>query len=152
MTKSGNELSNVIPLRDPAKPAADERRNEPSLFQGIVCEKPPCPKWLKGSARAHFYFIVGELERAGLVAKIDQGALAILAVSYARMKEAEEQLALEGEFQTTPNGYVQLSPYAVAWERHSSKYEKLCVKFGITVRARQSIKVDNPNQGALEFE
>lgn len=144
--------SNVVPLRDPGQEPAAPPRSETNLFQGIACEKPACPKWLKGSARAHFHFIANELEAAGLIAKIDQGALAILCISYARMKAAEEMVALHGEFQETPNGYVQLSPYAVAWERHSSKYEKLAVKFGITVRARQSIKVENPNQGVLEFD
>lgn len=119
------------------------------MFQGIACEAPPCPQWLSKSARTHYRFIVGELKAAGLIAKIDQGMLAILCTSYARMKEAEEEIQANGEYQKTPNGYMQLSTAAVLWDRHSSKYEKVAKQFGITVRARQTIKVDNPNQHQL---
>lgn len=86
-----------------------------------------------------------------MIARIDQGALCILATAYAGMKEAEEKIQEDGQFQQTPNGYQQLTPWAIQWDRYSKQYEKLCVKFGITVAGRQRVKIENPNQGSLEL-
>lgn len=152
-------LGNVIPLgtksdaiQNPKANSIPSANSDSQLFQGLSNKAPVCPQYLSSEAKKHFKFLVKELSQAGLVARIDQGALEILAISYARMKEAEIQLQTEGtEFQKTPNQYVQLSPYSVAYERHSSRYEKLCKQFGVTVRARQQIKVDNPNQGSLDL-
>lgn len=142
---------NVVPLRPQEEQRKTDRQDNSALFQGLSQDPPPCPQWLSDDAKKHFKFIVKELKAAGLVVKIDQGVLAILATSYARMKEAEQNVQLHGEFQTTPNGYEQLSPWAVSFERHAARYEKLAKQFGITVRARQSIKIDNPNQGELDL-
>ncbi|WP_444883515.1 phage terminase small subunit P27 family [Microbulbifer sp. PSTR4-B] len=143
---------NVVPLRPPEEKQDQKPPEGGTLFQGIACEAPPCPAWLSKEAKKHYRFLCAELKKAGLIAKIDQGALAILCTSYARMKEAEEKLQERGtEYQKTPSGYMQLAPEAVQWERHSSKYEKLAKQFGVTVRARQNFKVDNPDQGELEI-
>lgn len=144
-------LSNVIPLRDEQLPRSGNTASGGELFQGLIGEAPTCPAWLSSDAKKHFRDIVKQLTAAGLIAKIDQGALAILATSYARMKEAETQMQEHGEFQETPNGYQQLAPWAIAWDRHSKQYEKLCVKFGITVAGRQRLRMENPNQGSLEL-
>lgn len=143
--------SNVVGLKPAGGFNKGDQQDSCAIFQGLSKEVPPCPKWLSKDARAHYRFIVNELKVAGLIAKIDQGALSILCTSYAGMKQAEEELQQHGEFQETPNGYMQLSPYAVSWERHSSKYEKLAKQFGITIRGRQSIKIENPDQGSLDL-
>ncbi|WP_299947949.1 phage terminase small subunit P27 family [uncultured Microbulbifer sp.] len=146
------QSDNVVSLRPAEEKREKAQGEEATLFQGIACEAPPCPAWLSKDAKKHYRFICTELKKAGLIAKIDQGALAILCTSYARMKEAEEMLQERGsEYQETPNGYSQLAPEAIQWERHSNKYEKLAKQFGITIRARQNVRVENPNQAELEL-
>lgn len=150
--------SNVVSLA--SAQAKRPKDNSPDLYQGVVCEIPPCPKWLPSDARSHWRFITKELMKAGTIARLDLGALTILCVSFAGMKTAQEQMkavsgdedtVCGGEFQKTPNDYVQLSAYAVSYDRHSTKYEKLAKQFGLTVRAREQIKFKDPNQGSLEL-
>jgi len=153
--------SNVIPLKSTGNVASGKDNSRaPGLFQGVICETPPCPKWLSADAKAHWRYVTKELLKAGTIAKLDQGALAILCVAFAGMRVAQEQMALladddemvcGGEFQKTPNDYIQLSAYAVSYDRHSSKYEKLAKQFGLTVRARENIKFQDPNQGGLDL-
>lgn len=147
----------VVPLNPAGSKTANHQATgyaseaDGNLFQGLAIEKPPCPKWLSKSARHHWNYITKELENAGLISKLDQGALAILCTSYARMKEAEEQVAEHGEFQTFANGVVQLSPYATSFKRHAAMYFKVAGHYGLTLKARQTIKVENPNQGELDL-
>lgn len=154
--------ANVIPLgsREAGGKVAPEKSESNDLYQGVLCEVPPCPQWLSKEARAHWKFVTAELKKAGTIARLDQGALAILCTAYAGMRKAQEQMArvsgdkdtlCGGEFQKTPNAYVQLSAYAVSYDRHSAKYEKLAKQFGLTVRAREQIKFKDPNQGDLEL-
>ncbi|MBX2809495.1 MAG: phage terminase small subunit P27 family [Cellvibrionaceae bacterium] len=144
--------SKVVPLREQRRQSVPASDGTATLFQGVKVERPECPDWLSDDAKEHFSFVVGLLDESGLIAKIDMGMLTILASSFAGMKKAEEQMRLDGgEYQETPNGYMQLSPAAVSYDRHAARYEKVAKQFGITVRARQSIKIDNPNQGELEL-
>ncbi len=143
---------NVVPLREQRRQSYTPDEGKATLFQGVKVERPTCPAWLSKEAKKHYRFIVDQLEESGLIAKIDMGVLAILATSYAGMKEAEEKIQEEGsELQETPNGYMQLSAASISFDRHASRYEKLAKQFGITVRARQSIKIENPDQGSLDL-
>ena len=146
-------LAAVLPMdaarqNRPPKGGGDDS----GLFQGVVCEVPPCPQHLSKEARKHYRFMAGQLKKAGMIAKIDQGTLANLSTYWARAKEAEIRLQEEGEFQKTPNDYYQLSPWAVAFQRYASMYDKLAQKFGMTPVARKGVKVENPNQGGLDLD
>jgi P27 family predicted phage terminase small subunit len=142
--------SNVYKLKtSPTQPNNENLKGD--LFQGLVGTAPSCPAWLSKDAKKHFRFLVGELRTAGLIAKIDEGALCILATAYAGMKEAEIETQEKGQFQATPNGYQQLTPWAIQYDRYSKQYEKLCTKFAITVSGRQRSKIENPNQGSLDL-
>lgn len=147
-------LAAVVPLdsarqnRQPPTSGGDDS----SLFQGVLCEIPPCPQHLGKEARKHYRFMAAELKKAGMIAKIDQGTLANLCIYWERAKAAEIELQEHGEFQKTPNDYFQLSPWAVAFQRYSSEYNKLAQKFGMTPVARKGVKVENPNQGGLNLD
>ena len=93
-----------------------------------------------------------ELKKANMITRIDQGTLANLCTYWARARDAEIELQREGEFQQTPNGYVQLSPYAVSFQRYSSEYNKLAQKFGMTPIARKGVRIENPNQSTLDLD
>lgn len=145
----------------PSVVSLDDRRQEktgtglaskPDLFQGIPIEAPSCPQWLTSAAKKHWRYMVKCLKDYGLVSKLDQGTLANLCTYYARAKEAEEQLQEHGEFQPTPNGYVQISPYSVVFTRYSKMYNVLAKQFGMTPMARKGVTIDNPHQAKLDLE
>ncbi|AQQ67479.1 hypothetical protein Mag101_07375 [Microbulbifer agarilyticus] len=140
----------IIPLKT-GSVVPGESSDSSGMFQGVKTERPTKPRWLSKEAGRHWDYIVKELENANLISKLDQGALSILCTSYARMKEAEEEVANKGEFQSTPSGYQQLAPWAVSWERHQKNYLKVASQYGLTVRARQQVKVSDPNQGELNL-
>lgn len=132
--------------------AAAEVAQRPDLFQGIPCEAPTMPQWLSDDAKKHWRYMAKHLKDYGLISKLDQGTLANLCTYYARAKEAEEHLQEHGEFQTTPNGYVQVSPYSVAYTRYSRMYNVLAKQFGMTPVARKGVTVENPNQERLNLD
>lgn len=123
------------------------------LFQGVAVEKPPVPVFIKQDkpALAHWRYITKELEKVGLISRLDQGALGSLCMYYSLMVDACEKLAVQGQIQDTPNGYKALSAAQIAYDRASNNYTKLALQFGLTVRSRKTMNVENPNQGDLGF-
>jgi len=144
---SNEQRANVIPLKPPAVPGAASSSGV--LFQGVAVEKPPRPDWIGDAALEHWDYITDELHRSGQISRLDKASLEILCISYARMREAEEAVARDGEFQTFGTGATQLSPQAVAFQRHASRYQKLAKEFGLTVRARKQMDLRDPTQGDL---
>jgi P27 family predicted phage terminase small subunit len=132
--------------------AAQEVQSKADLFQGIPVGAPIMPDWLCDDAKKHWRYCVKHLTVYGLISKIDQGTLANLCTYYARAREAALRLAEHGEFQTSPNGYVQLSPFSVAFSRYSKAYNTLARQFGMTPVSRKSIDTANPNQGHLDLD
>ncbi|HEY3486974.1 MAG TPA: phage terminase small subunit P27 family [Gammaproteobacteria bacterium] len=149
-----NRFPSVISLAERRAQQEQKKIDEPEsgLFQGIPCEAPVCPAWLSDDAKKHWRYLVKYLKGYGLISRLDQGTLANLCTYYARAKESEEQLQERGEFQTTPNGYVQISPYSVAFARYSKLYNVLAKQFGLTPVARKGVSVDNPNQLGLGLD
>ena len=145
---SNEKKANVVPLKPPVAVAST---NAPgALFQGIAIAKPPRPEWIGGAALEHWDYITEELLSSGQISRLDKASLEILCISYARMREAEERVAVDGEFQVFKStGATQLSPWAVAFQRHASRYQKLAREFGLTVRARKQMDLRDPNQAEL---
>jgi len=156
MKMSFENFPSVISMAD--RRAAKNQQSSASesesagLFQGVPVEAPPCPAWLSDEAKKHWKYLVKHLKDYGLISKLDQGTLANLCTYYARSKEAETQLQINGEFQNTPNGYVQISPYSVAFARYSKLYNTLGRQFGLTPVARKGVTIENPTQGSLDLD
>lgn len=148
-----SQFPSIVRMEDRRREnAAREASQKPDLFQGIPAEAPPCPQWLSAEAKRHWRYMVKHLKEYGLISRLDQGTLANLCTYYARAKEAEEQLQEFGEFQETPNGYMQISPYSVAFTRYSKLYNVLAKQFGMTPMARKGVSVENPNQAKLDLD
>lgn len=138
-TKAQN---NVIPLSAEASQNTQSEKSQ-SL--------PVCPSCLNEAAQTHFDFLVAELSTENLVTSVDLVPLVILANAYAGMQSALLQMQAEGEFQITRNGYAQLSPWTVQYDRYSKQYEKLCVKLGITAFGRKRLNTEVSGQEPLEL-
>lgn len=138
---------------DSFRPPADEKKSpSDKSFQGLSSKIPPVPGHISDEARKHWYFIGERLVAAKLLCEVDLGQFQILCQTWTLYVEAHRECELHGEFQSTPNGYQQLAPWAVARERHANRYQKVADKFFLSPRARKAIDISNPNQGALDLD
>lgn len=151
-----DKSASIVTLRPPGSKTengAADSKNTGALFQGVKCEVPPLPTWLKkfNHAKRHWQYLTVELEKLGVLTRLDQGTLANLCMYYQQMVDASITLKEQGLLQKTPNGYQALSAAQIAYDRASGAYNKLSMQFGLTVRARKQMDLTNPNQGALDL-
>ena len=121
-------------------------------------EIPNCPRHLLPEARKEWKRITPELERYGLISKLDRAALALYCQAYARWVWAEEQLqrsvrlmqdkeaaAIErGETWTggdgytvpTPNGHMTYSPHWVIANKAMEQVNRYISSFGLDPASR----------------
>lgn len=114
------------------------------------------PAWVKGEARKEYQRLGEELERYGLVSKLDRGALIMMATEWARYVWAETKIAEENEADLvrgerglvamTPSGYKVMSVYLTIQRAAIERYTKLASEFGLTPAARTRVR---PNQNQL---
>lgn len=150
-----NPTAAILPLEDyrKDKPAASADTLQPQGGVDTLKSKiPPVPGRISDEARKHWYFIGERLVAANMLAEVDLGQFQILCQTWSLYIEAQHEVEEKGEYQETPNGYAQLAPWAVARERHASRYQKVADKFFLSPRSRQIIKQVNPNQGSLNLE
>jgi P27 family predicted phage terminase small subunit len=147
--------ANVHLLRGNAskKPLAD-------LTDGLQpeVEIPGCPRHLLPEARKEWKRITPELERYGLISKLDRGALSLYCQAWARWVWAEEQLqrfaalaaekmadaAAKGEPYTggdgytvpTPNGHMTYSPHWVIANKAMEQVNRYMASFGLDPASR----------------
>ena len=147
-------LAAVIPLGLAAtnKDKAPASETAADLFQGLKAKMPPVPGSISEEARKHWYYIGERLVGLNLLAEVDLGQFRIMCETWALYVEAQRKVEEEGEYQPTPNNYMQLSPWAVARERHANRYQKIADKFFLSPRARKAITIENPNQGGLDLD
>jgi len=131
---------------------AQKSDSDSGLFQGLKTKMPPVPGDLSEEARKHWYFIGEQLVAAGMLAEVDFGQFRILCDTWALYVKAQREVQKLGEYQRSPNGYEQLAPWAVSRKRHADDYKKTADKFYLSPRARQSVKIENPNQGNLDLD
>lgn len=121
-------------------------------------EIPSCPRHLLPEARKEWRRISPELERYGLISKLDRGALALCCQAWARWVWAEEQLqryaaqAVEkmaeaaekgeayaggdGYTMATPNGHMTYSPHWVIANKAMEQYRQFMAEFGLSPASR----------------
>ena len=121
-------------------------------------EIPNCPRHLLPEARKEWRRITPELERYGLISKLDRAALALYCQAYARWVWAEEQLqrsvklmqdkeaATIGRGETwaggdgytvpTPNGHMTYSPHWVIANKAMEQVNRYMSSFGLDPASR----------------
>jgi P27 family predicted phage terminase small subunit len=131
--------ANVHMLRgNPSKLSSDRLRD--SVAPEV--EIPNAPKHLQGEALKEWKRIGVELEKLGLVSKIDRAALSMYCTAWGRHVEAENkirELGEDGLVGVTPNGFQVQS----AWVNISNKAMEQCMKylseFGMSPSARSRV-------------
>lgn len=119
---------------------------------------PECPTWLHEDATVEWKRISPQLERLGLLTKIDMAALAGYCQSYAQWKEAVEFLNEmgstytlyerndDGGIKVDVNGnpvirYIQQFPQVAIANKALQQIRAFCIEFGMTPSARGRIQV-----------
>lgn len=160
--------ANVHMLRgNPSKkPVAD-------LVDGLQpeVEIPGCPKHLLPEARKEWRRITPELERYGLVSKLDRSALSLYCQAWARWVWAEEQLARsmaiaeqqraeaaargeewkggDGMTVPTPNGHMSYSPHWVIANKAAQQVREFLAAFGLSPETRGKVSTSSLRQCEL---
>lgn len=133
-----------------------------------LVEIPNCPAHLLPEARREWKRIVPELERYGLISKLDRSALALYCQAYARWVWAEQQLqaaaaaAAKGRAEAeaegkswaggdgytvpTPNGHMTYSPHWVISNKAQEQVHKFLAEFGLSPVNRGRVSMSNNRQ------
>ena len=134
-------------------------------------EIPQCPQWLWPEAKKEWRRIAPELERYGLLSKLDRAALALYVQAWARYVWAEQQLAKamadaaaarakceaagvaytggDGIMVQTPNGGFTYSHYWVVSNRASQQVDQFLQSFGLSPSSRARVTVSENRQRSL---
>lgn len=163
--------SNVHLLRgNPSKKSISDLLGE---FNPEV-EIPSCPKHLWPEARREWRRISSELEKYGLISKLDRSALALYCQAWAKLVWAEDMLARkmkeaaekeaeaiargeewkggDGFMIPTPNGSFTYSPYWVASKQAADQVDKFQASFGLSPSSRSRVTPSDNRQKPLPFE
>ena len=107
------------------------------------------PEWVSEDAKACWAEVAPQLERMGVLKRIDENALARYCQLWARWKAAELFIARHGETFHIKNDdgsvrYIQELPQVAIVSKLSQQLTRLEQEFGMTPSARTRIEVDMP--------
>lgn len=160
--------ANVHRLRgNPSKKSLDSLFEE---FQPEV-EIPDAPRWLWPEAKKEWKRVTVELERYGLISKLDRAALVLYVQAWARLVWAEQQLSRsmakaeenraaaeargeewkggDGIMVPSPNGSFQYSHHWVVQRRAAQEVHWYLQSFGLSPASRGRVTQSNNRQGSL---
>ena len=142
-------------------------------FQPEV-EIPGCPRHLLPEAKKEWRRVTPELERYGLISKIDRAALAMYCQAWARWVWAEEQMARaqslaamkreeaeakgevyeggDGLTMMTPSGHMTYSPHWVIANKAAQQCKDFLAPFGMSPSSRRTVSPSNVRQRDLWAE
>jgi P27 family predicted phage terminase small subunit len=116
--------------------------------------EPVMPIWLPAEARAEWNRVVPELNRLGLLKRIDGAALTAYCMTWQRFVESSAIVAAEGMvLHDDKQGRAQRHPALLTAEAASKELRAWCTQFGMTPSAEQRVasgKVDD-GQGDNPF-
>ena len=149
----------VVPL-EPRKtattqPAAGSQQSGgEDLYQGVVSGLPDKPKGLK-KKESDFWDDFGQkLVDMGVLSEIDLSVFHRYVVTYCEWQHWNTECQKDRgrkAIQVYSTGAKQMSVEAVLRKQAAEQLLKLEGQLGLTPRARQAIKIENPNQGMLDL-
>lgn len=112
---------------------------------------PNCPAWLSGYAKQEWRWVVKELERLGLMTKIDRAALAAYCEAYAEWRTMEESIDEHGRTQTSDKGFVCLRPEVTIRNAALKRMREFLKEFGMTPSSRTRVSAPDEAPPANPF-
>ena len=123
--------------------------NEPEPTTGI----PEPPPHLSGYALDEWNHQSAELDRMGVLTRIDGAALAAYCTSYGRWVEAELKLQEQGDVIEDKKGNpTKRNPWLIVAHQAHDKMIKVAAEFGLTPSSRTRIKVVPQARGSGKKE
>ncbi len=103
---------------------------------------PTCPVALSGAAKREWRRIAPELERLGLLTRVDRAALAAYCEAWARWREAEKKLKELGLVvrNSKMTGWMK-NPWLLVADKAMEQIRAFASEFGLTPAARTRIQV-----------
>jgi P27 family predicted phage terminase small subunit len=124
---------------------------------------PGMPTTLSREAQAEWKRVVKELDRIGLLTRVDRGALATYCMAWAQVMEAHQQiekhgavLIVEKERLTGDDGDTIIvcnptkNPYLQVWKEAAAIVRAFASEFGLTPSARTRLTMPEPDDTSLE--
>ena len=108
---------------------------------------PPCPRWVKGAAKKHWDVLGPTLVQAGLMSVVDGDVFSIHCDNVARYADVVEKLDnIESWLASTPNGFEVQAGFVQIRNKLQEQILKTAAEFGLTPKARSSVKVNKQQQ------
>ena len=149
----------VVPL-EPKKPATtqnaagSQQAGGEELYQGVVSGLPDKPKGLKAKESQFWDEFGQKLVDMGVLSEIDLSVFHRYVVTYCEWQHWNTECQKNrgaAAIQVYSTGARQMSVEAVLRKQAAEQLLKLEGQLGLTPRARQAIKIENPNQGMLDL-
>lgn len=109
--------------------------------------RPSMPAYLNEAERAAWREIVPELDRLGLLTKLDRMSLVALCESWAQMREAAASIKAEGVIIQGAKG-MRKHPAWQIYREALQHYRNLAQSFGLTPADRARLSVPEKDDGA----
>jgi len=119
-----------------------EKKPEAQIAPGM----PECPEALTDGAKEEWCRVCKDLYDAGLLSKVDRGALAIYCDNWDRWMVALEVLKTKDAVIETPNGSLIRNPHLAILNQAQDKCGKFAAKFGMAPADRASITARPPEE------
>ncbi|MBI1207494.1 MAG: phage terminase small subunit P27 family [Azospirillum sp.] len=103
---------------------------------------PSCPTWLDAAAKKEWRRVVPELAKLGLLARLDQAALASYCEAFATYAKAVGGLQDKGLIVVDAKGNQKPSPLVKIANDAAQRIERLAKVLGLTPEARQRLKAE----------
>ena len=114
------------------------RTNEDEPILPVIIPDPPGHLTVAESDK--FIEMAGKLARMRVITEADVDALALYAVSWMRMLDADEKVREMGPIIKSPNNYPIQNPYLPISNRCRKDCESILTEFGMTPSSRTRVK------------
>ena len=131
---------------NPGRRPLNEREPRPEM--GV----PSCPRWLDKDARAEWRRVVPQLDKMGLIGKIDRNALALYCDAWSQFLSIRRILKEKGFSYILSSGYVQQRPEVAAYHKLQMMLRNWCHEFGMTPSARSRMIVNGKEEEEDPFD
>ena len=106
----------------------------------VVAGEPKRPPWVKGRALAEWKVKVGQLAEVGMLTTIDDTALGLYCVAWAKVEKLIPLVESWGHTLVAANGGYVRNPDSVALVQAETALNRAMVELGITPSSRTRVK------------
>lgn len=107
---------------------------------------PKCPARLPAKAKKEWRRLAPDLERLGLLTRLDRDALADLCLCIVRLEEAEQDIAKRGMLVPGGLGGMKRNPNIITAKEYRAALSRWCDKFGLNPAIRGSMNIARPEK------